>query len=90
MDQFYSVGEGLGGISVQAKRISDNAVFSTTSFASGGYQLELDPGVYEVSFSGPGITGTLTQVITLDSVNKKFDINTARIQSLTLTFNTTP
>jgi hypothetical protein len=63
-DRFYTPGEGLGGVTVTARRTSDNAVFSTTTYASGGYSLALAPGSYAVSVSG----GALKDVVTFGSV----------------------
>ncbi|NJL46478.1 MAG: hypothetical protein HC929_01825 [Leptolyngbyaceae cyanobacterium SM2_5_2] len=75
-DDFYSVGEGLGGITVTARRSTDNAVFSTTTFGSGGYQLALAPASYQVTFSGGGLTSPVTRNITLGSQNAKVDLAT--------------
>src|SRR5207302_172867 len=43
----YDIGEGLGGVSIS---VSNGA--STTTFGSGGYSLQLDPGTYTVTASG--------------------------------------
>jgi uncharacterized protein YkwD len=59
-DHFYTVGEGLGGITVTAKRNSDGAVFSTTTWGSGGYSLALAPGTYTVTATGAALHGTVT------------------------------
>lgn len=56
-DQFYTPGEGLANVAVIATRQSDQAVFTTTTFLSGGYMLALPPGVYDVEASGPGMGG---------------------------------
>ncbi|NEP44505.1 MAG: carboxypeptidase regulatory-like domain-containing protein [Okeania sp. SIO2H7] len=73
-DDFYTVGEGLGDINVQAVRQSDNQHFSTTTFGSGGYQIALDPGTYDVTFSGEGLNKTET--ITISNQNVKLDLET--------------
>ncbi|MCP2732511.1 CAP domain-containing protein [Symplocastrum sp. BBK-W-15] len=78
-DDFYTVGEGLGGITVNALRQSDNQLFSTFTYASGGYQLALDPGTYTVSFSGGGLSTTVTQTVTLGSLNFKLDLATDKL-----------
>ena len=49
-NDFYSVGEGLGGITVSAD--GDNGSFTTTTGSSGGYSLRLDDGDYDVAVSG--------------------------------------
>ncbi|MGL5077551.1 MAG: CAP domain-containing protein, partial [Waterburya sp.] len=50
-DDFYSVGEGLAGITITAVRQSDNSKFTTTTMAAGGYQMALPQGTYDISFS---------------------------------------
>ena len=54
-DNFYTPGEGLGGVTVSAVRTSDNATFNATTYASGGYSLQLPAGTYNVTASGPGL-----------------------------------
>lgn len=51
-DLFYSPGEGLNGVTVTARRISDNQTFTTTTFDSGGYSLRLPTGTYDVIAQG--------------------------------------
>lgn len=58
-DDFYTPGEGLAGITVTARRLSDGALFSATSWASGGYSLALPAGTYQVTASGAGLVGTV-------------------------------
>lgn len=66
-NNFYDVGEGLGNVTISARRISDNTTFSTTSYgavnipdsagaASGAYSLRLPSGTYDVIASGGGLT----------------------------------
>lgn len=76
-DSFYSVGEGLAGIEVTATRQSDGEAFNTTTTASGGYQLALDPGQYEVSFDqGNQALGSDRQV-SITNANVKLDLDTS-------------
>ncbi len=84
-DRFYTIGEGLGGVSVTAKRLSDGKLFTTSTYGAGGYQIELAPGVYEVQFSGGGVAGTISQLATLGNQNEKLDLNTANVSKLLLT-----
>ena len=76
-DDFYTVGEGLGGITIQAVN-SSNQTFSTTTYDSGGYQLQLAPDNYTVSFIGDldndGNDETISQPVTIDTQNVKVDI----------------
>ncbi|MEC4818220.1 MAG: CAP domain-containing protein [Scytonema sp. PMC 1069.18] len=73
-DDFYTPGEGLGGIKVEAIRQSDNQTFTTETFESGGYQIALEPGEYKVSFSEGNLEQPLTETIKIDSKNLKLDL----------------
>lgn len=75
-DDFYTVGEGLGGITVTARRQSDNTVFTTTTFGSGGYQLALVPATYQITFSGGSLGSAVTRNVTLGAQNVKVDLAT--------------
>jgi Ca2+-binding RTX toxin-like protein len=75
-DNFYTVGEGLGGITINA--VGNGQTFSGTSMTAGGYSLRLAPGTYNVSFSGDfnndGIVDTSTaQSVTITTQNVKVD-----------------
>ncbi|MEM9220373.1 MAG: CAP domain-containing protein [Cyanobacteria bacterium P01_F01_bin.150] len=78
-DDFYTVGEGLGGINVTATRTSDNQIFNTTTFGSGGYQLALGSGTYDVTFSGGGLDEAVGNTITIDKQNIKLDLATDQL-----------
>jgi hypothetical protein len=71
-DGFYDVGEGLGNVNVSARRLSDNAIFRTTTYGalfyndsagapSGGYTLRLQPGTYDVIATGGGLGNVQVQ-----------------------------
>jgi Ca2+-binding RTX toxin-like protein len=75
-DNFYTVGEGLGGITITA--IGNGQTFTGKSMSAGGYSLRLAAGSYDVSFSGDfngdGITDTTAaRTVTLGSENVKLD-----------------
>ena len=72
-DQFYTPGEGLAGITITATRASDNAVFTATTWSSGGYSLPLDSGTYTVTASGPGLPTTTVPNVVIGSQNVKLD-----------------
>ena len=73
-DSFYTPGEGLGGITITAKRLSDLSVFTATTYASGGYSLALAPGAYRVTASGAGLPQTVGYAsVTIGSENIKRD-----------------
>lgn len=71
-DQFYDVGEGMGGITVQVSGAGFQG--STTTWASGGYQIELPQGSYKVTFSGGGLIGPVTRDVTIGAANVKLDL----------------
>jgi serralysin len=76
-DKFYTVGESLGKITVNA--VGNGQTFTTTSLASGGYSLRLAAGNYDVTFSGDfnndGIVETsIAKTITIGTENIKQDL----------------
>jgi uncharacterized protein YkwD len=74
-DNFYTPGEGLGGVTVTAVRAGDGATFSTPTYASGGYSLRLTPGTYHVSATGAGLGGTVRLGdVAVGSQNVKRDV----------------
>ena len=78
-DDFYSVGEGLTGVEVTAVRQSDNQQFTTTTTSTGGYNLVLDPGTYEVNFEQNNQTiGSARRVEIVDQ-NIKLDLDTSNL-----------
>ncbi|MEL6574278.1 MAG: carboxypeptidase regulatory-like domain-containing protein [Pseudomonadota bacterium] len=70
-DRFYDIGEGLGGVTVTAS--GANGTFSTATWESGGYTLELAPGSYTLTFSGGGLAGTISRPVTMTALNQKQD-----------------
>lgn len=73
-DNFYTPGEGLSGVTITAKRASDNATFSTTSWSSGGYSLALPAGTYTVTATGGGLPSAVGYgSVTIGSENVKRD-----------------
>jgi len=70
-DDFYDAGEGMGGVTVTAT--GSAGTYATTTWAAGGYQMELPAGTYTVTFSGGGLNGVVTQTITFGATNLKLD-----------------
>ena len=67
-DDFYDIGEGLGGITVTA--VGGGQSFSTTTWASGGYALEVAPNVsYTVTFSGGALSEDQTFTVAVGTSN---------------------
>jgi uncharacterized protein YkwD len=70
---FYAPGEGLGNITITATRASDQARFTTTTWAVGGYTLPLTAGTYNVTATGTGLgTATFSNVV-IGSQNVEVD-----------------
>ena len=73
-NNFYTVGEGIGTVTITATRVSDSQVFQTTSYASGGYSLQLPNGSYNVVATGGTLADPLTfENVTLSGLNVKRD-----------------
>lgn len=70
-DDFYDIGEGMGGVTITAS--GSAGTFTTTSWASGGYQMVLPDGVYTLTFSGGGLTGDIEKSVTVSGENVKID-----------------
>ncbi|NEO56782.1 MAG: hemolysin [Okeania sp. SIO3B5] len=80
-DDFYTVGEGIGGITVTAVDTANSAnTFTTTTWDSGGYSLDVAAGAtYDVTFSGDldqdgQADDTATYQVTVGSENVKQDV----------------
>lgn len=75
-NDFYTPGEGRGGIKVEATlQGSDKPVVLTdTTGDAGGYEIAAAPGTYSVKFSGGGLTAPVVQTVTLGSENEKLDL----------------
>lgn len=72
-DAFYDIGEGRGGITVTATETTTGAEFVTTTWESGGYQLDLVSGTYAVAFSSAEWSGSASYSVTLGDENVKLD-----------------
>lgn len=72
-DGFYTPGEGLSGVAIEARRTSDGARFNTTTFNSGGYSLPLPPGTYTVTASGGALGTVAFSGVTMNDQNVKLD-----------------
>lgn len=74
-DGFYTPGEGMGGVQIRARRQSDGATYTTTTWASGGYSLALPRGTYDVTASGGDMGGSLSFYdVVIDDRNVKLDV----------------
>jgi Ca2+-binding RTX toxin-like protein len=78
-DNFYTVGEGLGKITITA--VGNGQTFSTETMSAGGYSLRLAQGNYQVTFTGDfdgdGKKDTTTpRTVTIGDENVKLDFAT--------------
>ncbi|MEI6357688.1 MAG: hypothetical protein WCP53_11405, partial [Verrucomicrobiota bacterium] len=69
-NQFYDIGEGVGGITVE---VSDGDSFAVTT-ASGGYAVPSRDGPHLVRFSGPGFSPAPKEVTVAGGANVKRDL----------------
>lgn len=89
-NNLYTPGEGLAGVTISARRTSDNKVFSTTTWNSGGYSLALSAGSYVVSASGGSLGGTADYgTITISDRNVKRDVRPTDVSSFATLSNGT-
>jgi hypothetical protein len=71
---FYDPGEGLGGVTVDAVQVGGLFTASTTSLATGGYEMQLPAGIYTVTYSGGGLAAPIVQTVTIATDNVEVDI----------------
>ncbi|MEM6904942.1 MAG: M10 family metallopeptidase C-terminal domain-containing protein, partial [Pseudomonadota bacterium] len=74
-DDFYDIGEGIGGVTITATGINGTpGTFQTQSFGAGLYTLSLPDGTYSVTYSGSGLDQSVTETVTIDGLNVKLDV----------------
>ena len=71
-DNFYDSGEGLANVNVNIS--GSNGSFSTRTMTAGGYQMQVPPGNYTVTFSGGGLNGVITEFVNVGFDNTKLDL----------------
>jgi hypothetical protein len=64
----YDIGEGLAGVTITVSGLG-----STTTFASGGYSLAVNPGVYTVTASGGGLAAPITRTVAVGTSNYRLN-----------------
>ena len=70
----YQPGEGVGGVQITAVNLATGAVTSTQTWASGGYELALSPGKYQL-IAGQNNKVISSQAINISSENIEKDFN---------------
>ena len=69
---FYAPGEGQGNVQIDAVNLATGAVSSTTTWSSGGYELSLAPGQYQLIASENNVVFKSVG-ISVGSVNQEQD-----------------
>ncbi len=73
----YSIGEGLGGVTITAVALNGTPgapTYTTTSMSAGGWQMQVPAGTYAVTFSGGGFGSAVTyRNVVVSSNNVKLD-----------------
>ncbi|MDR9403806.1 MAG: Hint domain-containing protein [Halothece sp. Uz-M2-17] len=79
-DDFYTVGEGIGGVTVTAVDTTNASnTFTTSTLTAGGYHIELPSGTYNITFSGDldndgQSDDSVSDTVTITDQNIKYDI----------------
>ncbi len=71
-DSFYDPGEGVGGVEISAS--GPAGTFDTATWSAGGYSLLLPNGLYQVTFSGGGLTSPVVESVRIQGENEKLDV----------------
>jgi uncharacterized protein YkwD len=73
VDNFYTVGEGLGGVTIVATH-SNGTTYTTTTGSAGGYALQVPNGTYTIQASGGPLAASQQRTgITVSAKNQKVD-----------------
>lgn len=77
-DDFYSIGEGIGNVTILAQNVDTGEQYQTQTWQTGGYSLSLPAGNYSVNFTGnfgENFTNNIpSQIVSIDSLNVKLDL----------------
>jgi uncharacterized protein YkwD len=71
---FYDAGEGVGGVVIDIKNLATDSPDSVETWDQGGYQVELEPGSYQVS-ARVGDRVVRSQQVNIGTQNVKVDYN---------------
>jgi hypothetical protein len=71
-DDFYDIGEGLGGVRITATNGTET--LGTLTWAAGGYALRLAPGQWDVLFEGGALDAAVTRTVSIAQDNVKLDV----------------
>jgi hypothetical protein len=65
----YDIGEGLGGVTITVAGVG-----AVTTWSTGGYSIQLNPGTYNVTASGGTLPGPTTRTVTIGGSNVRLNI----------------
>jgi uncharacterized protein YkwD len=74
-DNFYTPGEGKGGVTVEVDDANGKEVAQTQTWDSGGYQIPLAPGSYTVKVLDANGNPVQYQAVTISTDNVEADFN---------------
>ena len=77
---FYAPGEGYGNVTIRAVGTNGQGTFQTQTWSTGGYSLQLPPGTYNVTASGP-LPGVQTTTITIGADNVSWEMGFSPTQA---------
>ena len=73
-DNFYTPGEGLGGVTITAASPDPRIFFITTTGPTGGYALQVPPGTYQLTATGGDLSGSIAVAgVVVGTQNVKVD-----------------
>lgn len=79
-NNFYEVGEGIGGITITAIRDGTDETYVDVTGSSGGYGLRVPDGTYTVTATGTRLLQPITvRGVVVDGENVKIDFNTSQM-----------
>ncbi len=83
----YDLNEGLAGVTITVTTPSGAFVASASDFVSGGYSIQVGPGVYNVTASGPTLPSPVTRVAAVGATNFRLNFSPSYDGYVTKLFN---
>ncbi len=77
-NKMYDVGEGQGGVTIVVDDMNGNFVDETTTWGSGGYQIPLGPGSYNITAIENGQVVQTQQGVQIGGDNVEVDFDTSQ------------
>jgi hypothetical protein len=81
-DNFYSLGEGVQGVTATVRNTAGTVIGSNTTGSGGGWSVGEPGGTYKVTFTGTGLAAPVAATVDAGNLNAKIDlVNGSRIES---------